>query len=54
VLVIDGGDSEESEAFYLVDALGADPKKTGFSPTLDRVDSLKTPAPRQISEHLSD
>jgi hypothetical protein len=41
VLVIDGSDSEESEAFYLLDALGADPRKTGFSPTLDRVDSLK-------------
>jgi hypothetical protein len=41
VLVIDGSDTEESEAFYLIDALGADPKKTGFLPTLDRVDSLK-------------
>src|SRR5579872_7005125 len=40
VLVIDGG-SEESEAFYLLDALGAVPEKTGFSPTLDRVESLK-------------
>ncbi len=40
VLVIDGG-SDESEAFYLVDALGAVPEKTGFSPTLDRVESLK-------------
>lgn len=40
VLIIDGG-ADESEAFYLVDALGAVPEKTGFSPTLDRVDSLR-------------
>ncbi|MBI3860383.1 MAG: BatA domain-containing protein [Planctomycetia bacterium] len=40
VLVIDGS-SDDSEAFYLIDALGAVPEKTGFSPTLDRVDSLK-------------
>lgn len=40
VLVIDGS-TDDSEAFYLVDALGAVPEKTGFSPTLDRVDSLK-------------
>jgi hypothetical protein len=40
VLVVDGS-SEDSEAFYVVDALGAVPEKTGFSPTLDRVDSLK-------------
>jgi hypothetical protein len=40
VLVIDGS-SDESEAFYLIDALGAVPEKTGFSPTLDRVESLK-------------
>jgi hypothetical protein len=40
VLVIDGS-SDESEAFYVVDALGAVPEKTGFSPTLDRVDSLR-------------
>ncbi|MBS0265364.1 MAG: BatA domain-containing protein, partial [Planctomycetes bacterium] len=40
VLIIDGT-SAESEAFYLVDALGADPEKTGFSPTLDRVESLR-------------
>jgi hypothetical protein len=40
VLVVDGT-SDESEAFYVVDALGAVPEKTGFSPTLDRVDSLK-------------
>ncbi|HLJ09967.1 MAG TPA: BatA domain-containing protein [Planctomycetaceae bacterium] len=40
VLVVDGG-SDESEAFYLIDALGAVPEKTGFSPTLDRPDSLK-------------
>jgi hypothetical protein len=40
VLIIDGG-SDDSEAFYLVDALGAVPEKTGFSPTLDRVDSLR-------------
>ena len=41
ILVIDGSDREESEAFYLIDALGAVPKMTGYSPTLDRVDSLK-------------
>jgi hypothetical protein len=40
VLIIDGG-GDDSEAFYLLDALGAVPEKTGFSPTLDRVDSLK-------------
>jgi len=40
VLVIDGG-ADDSEAFYLIDALGAVPEKTGFSPTLDRVDSLR-------------
>ncbi len=40
VLVIDGG-SDTEEAQYLVDALGAVPEKTGFSPTLDRVESLR-------------
>ena len=40
VLIIDGG-SDDSEAFYLIDALGAVPEKTGFSPTLDRVDALR-------------
>ena len=40
VLVIDGGTDPE-EAQYLVDALGAVPAKTGFSPTLDRVESLR-------------
>jgi hypothetical protein len=40
VLVIDGG-ADADEAQYLVDALGAVPEKTGFSPTLDRVDSLR-------------
>lgn len=40
VLVVDGG-SDDSEAFYLLDALGAVPEKTGFSPTLDRPDSLR-------------
>ncbi|HEY2253091.1 MAG TPA: hypothetical protein VGH74_18590, partial [Planctomycetaceae bacterium] len=40
VLVIDGA-GEESQAFYLTDALGAVPAKSGFTPTIDRVDSLK-------------
>jgi hypothetical protein len=40
VLVIDGS-ADEGEAFYLIAALGAVPEKTGFSPTLDRVESLK-------------
>ena len=40
VLVIDGS-ADEGEAFYLIAALGAVPEKTGFSPTLDRVESLR-------------
>src|SRR5205814_9229890 len=40
VLVIDGS-ADEGESFYLIAALGAVPEKTGFSPTLDRVESLK-------------
>lgn len=40
VLVVDGS-SDDSEAFYLVDALGAVPEKTGFSPTLDKPDALR-------------
>src|SRR5260221_160755 len=35
VLIISG--SDDTESFYLYDALGADTKKTGFAPTLDRV-----------------
>jgi len=40
VLVIYGG-NDENEALYLIDALGAVPEKTGFSPTRDRIDSLR-------------
>ncbi len=39
MLIISG--SDDTESFYLYDALGADTKKTGFAPTLDRVEALR-------------
>jgi hypothetical protein len=40
VLVVNGG-SDDSAASFLIDSLGAVPEKTGFSPTVDRPDSLR-------------